>query len=304
LTLFLVWRLALAAGQHSPPPRIALLAPLILACNGAFACWSLSGMETMLYLCLIAGSFLTVFTERHRWSAALVIATLYTRPEGFLILLILTLYQFLNLANRPRAGGVVGGMRGAIRRSSWPGISTMASGANTYYARGRRIRAYRGGGIFPAICPTTQGPILLFLIPLYAILQGGQKQRFLALGAAAGWAFTIAVGGDGLPLYRFALPALPLLAILETHVVADLGRASRQLASGQWRLEALGAALALAIVGVHAPRSVHGPHYELYEYQRQIEIPVDRVGKWLRENARPTVASPHCPLERSPITHA
>ncbi len=354
LTLFLVWRLALAASQYSlsreidssttnapplpnpPPPggrgqcvptlplregiegrgktllsthfqrfggnriheglspRIALLAPLILACNGAFACWSLSGMETMLYLCLIAGSFLTAFTGRLRWSAVLVIATLYTRPEGFLIFLILALYQFLRLykTDRKSLAGWLGVCGGAILLMFLARYLYYGDWLpNTYYAKeaGGFRGLSRGWDYFLQYANDHEGLILLFLIPLYAILEGDLKQRFLALGAVACWAFTITVGGDGLPMYRFALPALPLLAILETHLVADLGRASRQLASGRWRLEALGSALALLFIGVHASRSVHGPHYGLYEYQRQVEIPRwTAVGKWLRENASPT----------------
>lgn len=47
----------------------ALLAPLIIAANGSFACWAASGLKTPLFTALVASSLLSVIRDRYWLSA-------------------------------------------------------------------------------------------------------------------------------------------------------------------------------------------------------------------------------------------
>lgn len=121
---------------------------------------------------------------------------------------------------------------------------------------------------------------------LFAPLVGRSSQRLLAVTAAGFWFAAIQVGGDGLPLYRFAIPQLPAIAVLtafvvghiHTHVARDHGPATAGLT-------AAGAAALILVTGVSSPVS---SRYSLYLAQRHVELPRwTAVGRWLRSNAHP-----------------
>ena len=292
VTIVLSYRLVLVSSDRRIPPLIAAIAPLALAANGSFGCWAASGMETMLYVCLVVASFLAVFSGNLLTSALLTIALILARPEGFVVCLALSLFQVL----RYRENGLT-------RTAAWllACYSTAAALCasrylyyghwlpNTYYAKtGGGLHAVsRGIAYLAQYAEDHEGLILMGVPVVYAVLCGNVRQRFLTLGVICLWVTTVMVGGDALPMYRFALAPLPLLIILQVHLIGELYGISRPSGTSRWRLHVASIAVAGLLMAVHATRPIVGGHYGLYEHQKKVEIPRwTRAGRWLKDNAQ------------------
>ncbi|MEL6181551.1 MAG: hypothetical protein AAFS10_21515, partial [Myxococcota bacterium] len=79
-------------------PLWACLAPMLLAINPAFACWSEGGLETALFTLWITAALLRYTIERSHedafpWSGALLALAAMTRPEGVLVWGLLGLHR-------------------------------------------------------------------------------------------------------------------------------------------------------------------------------------------------------------------
>jgi arabinofuranosyltransferase len=265
----LAWRLARRAGSAAT----AWLAPLLVALHPSYAVWSGAGLETTVF-----GAWLT--------AAVLVSLSGPSDPRGFLAVSALGL-----LAGLTRPEGVVfyglfvalalarGGWRGLIpglllftslgglyfaARWSWFGALL----PNTFYAKSAFTPAHLTRGL-GYLAEFLVNPPNLPLAPLWALgALAAIRRRQLELVAVPALLVLLvaAEGGDGLPMYRFLVPALPCLGALAALGVdqlrEDLGR--RGLLAG----------LALAVagaVGAFVPR--HDAQYVNYRVQRDDEIP-------------------------------
>ncbi|MGB6383067.1 MAG: hypothetical protein WBG51_17995, partial [Syntrophobacteria bacterium] len=225
-TIILTYRLFYALNASPVQSVLGLFAPLMLAVNGAFACWAGSGMETALFVCLTVGSYLMVLEERWVLATVLTSACILTRPEGMLVFGLLFLFQFI------RAWG--------DKKRLWLGwllaCGITASGLvafrlfyfqdwlpNTFYAKtgGEWNQIVRGFKYLAEYGADYEG-LLLMAVPVgYFLLVGELKSRFLAVTAVALWGATVWVGGDGLPMYRFALAPLPFLLVLQGRLIKN-----------------------------------------------------------------------------------
>ena len=201
ITLILAYRLVLACSDRQVPSFMAAFVPLALASNGSFACWSASGMETMLYICLIVASFLTVISGNIILSALLAIALVLTRPEGVGVLVILSLYQIMQLRKGSPKQVLI-----------WLTVCWSASAAlfvfryfyygdwfpNTYYVKtgGGFQAARRGIAYLIQYAKDHEGLIFMILPVIYGFLINNIKQRLMALAVTFLWFGTVMVGGD------------------------------------------------------------------------------------------------------------
>ncbi len=293
ISLLLAYRLFALLQPGKAAPLAALFAPLVLACNGGFACWAGSGMETTLFVCTILGGTVALLADRPAQAIGWTVACLLTRPESLLVFGLFGLWQLLRL----RATGW-------RRFLAWVlpclGAVLLLFGCrywyfgewlpNTYYAKtgGGLAQLWRGCVYLHEYAADHEGLPLMALPVLYALVVGGGRLRFVAVTASALWGATVGVGGDGLPMYRFALAPLPLLLVLQAHLLADLRRLARKFPAHPLARRAGLATLVLVGLSafVHASRPVVGPHYPLYHYQKTEEIPRwTAAGHWLRRNA-------------------
>ena len=272
------------ARQCGATPLTALIAPALLAFNGSFACWAASGMETALFVVLIAAAFATALSGNYWASAGLTAAATLARPEGLLVLLVLGCHQFLRAGRSWLPWLLVGGgpyaLLLAFRRwyyGDWL--------PNTYYAKtgGGWSQIQRGLDYLRDYATAHEGLLLLVGLALFTLLRGTVGMRLLAVGWLLFWLAVAWLGGDGLPMYRFALAPLPLFAAFAAAFVSDL---VWPFLAARKNGVALAVVLSCAWAYTHWSPPRLKSHYGAYQFQQQVEIPRwTRVGQWFAASA-------------------
>jgi hypothetical protein len=299
LCVLLTYAAAPRTGVRGFAP-LACLAPLLVAASDSVACWGLGGLETCGYAAAILAS-LVLFGDQPVAGRRLVgaglagAACVLLRPEGILVPLVLTPRLL-----RPGGGRVVarlvsfwgpvlvlGGSHLAWRRGYYGDWLP-----NTFYAKVGHDPAQVWRGIqYVWEFITDNGTVLVWLVPFVAVWLYRAPTFARTLSALGGVlvAGIVAVGGDGLPMYRFMVPVVPIWALLVQGLVADyLGHRSGIPPRRRAAADGLcGLALAGAVVGqaTHLPRSIP---YHQYLYQATNEVPRWKAaGEWLAANAEP-----------------
>ena len=300
LTLLLTFWLARRCGAS---PLMALVAPGVLACNGSFACWAAAGMETPLFAGLMVGALASALAGRYWTSAVLTAATTLARPEGLLVLLILGAYQIYN-SQRSKAQPWFTW----ILTAAGPVILLVAGRLwyyqdflpNTYYAKtgGGWMQILRGWDYVGDYAADHEGLLLLLGVIAWAFCRRTTSLQLTAGTCLFCWLAVIWVGGDGLPMYRFALSPLPLFAALAAALVDDLYlRVRSWLASTPQISITIVAVLTTVWAYAHLSPPRLKSHYGSYQFQQRVEIPQwTRAGQWLAENARPDASLAAVPI--------
>ncbi len=246
-TLYLMVRIAerVRGGRRTPAH---VLAPLLCAGWGGFACWTSGGLESapFTFLCVLGvwryleeaaleeGSEPDKPTavKRHwawRWSTFAFAAAALTRPEGLLVFGIVGVHRLVWLGVRwrlPRrddwawAGAFVVIVGGYIAwRWSYYGWPL----PNTFYIKSSGGSNW-GRGFYYLRQFTRQSrvlyaaPIVLASLAIVATRpQQRARARFLTLAIpllAAYLLYVARVGGDFMGLHRFIMPTFPLIALL------------------------------------------------------------------------------------------
>lgn len=310
----------------------ALLAPLMLSGNGVFCCWALGGLEGCGFAAATLAALLLVDRAlRADRSAALLAAgcagglAALTRPEGLAIPAAALAFAILPAPRR---------LRNALAYAL-PVLLMLAAHLawrysyygdllpNTYYAKVglNRESALRGLKYVLNFARHNGGlPLLLLPLILPAFVRPTRLSRLACGTAALLLAGVVLVGGDGLPMYRFMLPIIPLWCVLTAKLIADAfglstaagdsstrdaaapgGRSDQSpraappqgSPAGRWRC-ALVAVATACIVLATANVSRESLYYVLYRDQRDVEIPRWKAaGEWLAANA-PRDASAAC----------
>lgn len=316
--LSLAGALACAALMHWAAPRVgvprdsllACLAPALFASTGAVACWALGGLEACGFALAILAAVHLLYGERPR-STRLVLAGLMcgvctlVRPEGLLVFGGLAVCLLLEEGRKPwrRVGllalpcAIIAGTH-LFWRHHYYGEWL----PNTYYAKAgfgyhQCLRGYSYVNAFMA----DHGGLILWVIPLVWPWLSGRNvfARRCSVVAALLTLGVVLVGGDGLPMYRFMVPIVPLWAMLVQRMAGDLLR----LAGGaETRMGATAARLALAglivclIVPLATPPKLAW-QYSMYRTQKHTEVPNWRAaGEWLAENASPDASVACVPI--------
>lgn len=272
----------------------ALIAPVLLVSNGTFACWSAGGLETGLFICLTAASFLAVMSGRYWLSAILAFLTFTARPEGLLVAGLLGAYQIYL----------------ALRRQgkNWIGWWAVCGGAtlavfvfrlayfgdplpNTFYAKtGGTWHQWHRGLIYMADYARDHEGLPILIIPLFFFLLKGERvARLLAAGALLILGSVVWVGGDGLPMYRLAVTPLPLIFPLQACFFERLHQYTVSHWPGLKRIH--GTLLVTVLLGllviVQITHPIRDPYWNRYLGQKN-EVPRwKRIGLWFKENAKP-----------------
>ncbi len=282
------------ARQCTDEPAIALAAPALLALNGSFACWAAAGMETPLFACLVAAAFAASIGGRYWTSAVVAGAAALTRPEGLLVVGLLGMYQMYQAKRRlarpwPLWWLVSGGMVVLLFVFRLWYFGDLLP--NTYYAKTSTgwAQIERGLGYWGDYAADHEGVILLAAPVIIFLLHGTIALRLLAAGAIAFWLAVVWLGGDGLPMYRFMIPPLPLFAVLACVLLDRILRSSNAWIESVPRSGlALVVLLACVWAYVHLSPPRLKSHFGMYKFQRDVEIPRwTRVGQWFAEHAGP-----------------
>jgi hypothetical protein len=309
-TLAVVVRMSLRlAGEQRS--RWHLVAPLLLASMGAYACWCSGGLETQLFTFLATLGFDLVLAEvtmgKGCASAAAFAFAAMTRPEGVMFFALAALFRLLTNLRRER--------RLLPRRFEWVWLALFLALFAPYFA----WRWHYYGWLFPntfyvkssgasgtwklgayylrRFCEDYGVHFLILLAVFGRAAHDDDRRRDVRLLAALVWlafaAYVVKVGGDFMGLYRFILPVIPLGAV----VLAESVRRIYALLCprfGAWvsglALAAVGAGFALgsahtsrvALTFVGADNGIDMPVYlKTYAEER---IP---VGQWLGLHKRP-----------------
>lgn len=288
-TVWVTFELATRLLPEQASPAWALPAPLIVAANGSFACWVPAGLETALFTLLLTATVWAAVRQRFVALAVLAALCLLTRSEALLLVGVIAVLQKVQDRQPLSAWLAVWALPAATIVAQfgvrWFYFADLLP--NTFYAKtgGTWAQWSRGSDYVLDYAADHESAPLLAALVGFGLLSGTARVRLVAGVVAATWASVIAVGGDGLPMYRFMLPALPLTAVL---LAVALERAQRLMASAGLRLVpgvAIGA-IVLCVAWAHFTPPERGAHFGDYWYQRNVEVPRwIRTGLWLRDNA-------------------
>ncbi len=300
--VLLTW--ALARRALTRERDLALAAAAIVAFNPYLAAWAAAGLETTLFAALLLASTLWSLRAPPTGGSFLVCSAFalllaWTRPEG------VALYGVIAACAAATAEGSVR----QRARTLWPGLALFAGAGtvyflarwtyfgdalpNTFYAKSaltlRHVR--RGLGYLREF--GSNGSVLWLLPLCLAGCWTALRRRIWVLVALPVVALAIAVaeGGDGLPMYRFLVPTVPLLAVL-----AALGCEGASL----WlrRLPGLTLSLSMA-VAVCLLSLCPNPDdaWRNFLYQRDHEIPTwSAAGRALRAAFPPGTTAAMAPI--------
>lgn len=234
-----VYRFALNALDLGQVP--SLIAVVFLACFPPFAVWSTGGLETSAFaLALFACWAELVRPQGPRfWLAALLaLAIVSLRPEGLAWAVGLLLASYvgrgrdgtdMRLLKRYLVPFLVGFAVLLIAR--WSYFHDIVP--NTVHAKGGLSTAtiLRGAKNAASYYLIFISPaVILALLPLAWRLPTGRLVISASLMFVAGTLWSLAVGGDWMPFFRFFAPLTPFLALLLGAIAAKIGRAGVLLA--------------------------------------------------------------------------
>lgn len=221
----------------SVPPWLAALAGLLLAGNGAFAYWCVSGMETGLFALFLAAAFFFYLREHNQRNLFLASSffglSALTRPEGMMFLGTAVLHFVILRLWRDRASALGLPNFKSLVFLVLPCIVLVAPlyawrlsyygqlFPNTFYAKTGLSMSYVKAGL-QYLLEFYGSYTLLGLTLLLPVIVTARKGRlkpdspmFVALLVLVVHAcYTVAVGGDVLRIFRFFVPILFLLYLL------------------------------------------------------------------------------------------
>ncbi len=282
LALWQTGRLARAVGLSDGE---GLLAQTLIALNNNFALAAVNGMETTLAVCLVLASVLTFGREIEGRvgvrSAGLLFLALLARPEAALLFAVLLVVR------------IIGAVRRRLPwwdTLSWASVFLLLTAGlllarfayygqwvpNTYYAKQVTSEYARLWGPLYLLHPLSPVRVawdyLKFPVPLWSTQwQAAGTAAFWGLALLGsvrrGWwtgamaaivlgqmAFVLHFGGDWMPGWRFVVPVLPLLAVLQVQGLGRLrGRGPVRTAAAPVFAVALW--VACAVVSPHDPWS-------------------------------------------------
>lgn len=305
-TLAVVVRMSLRlAGERRS--RWNLVAPLLLAGTGAFACWCSGGLETQLFTFLVTLGFDLALGEvtvgKGVGSAAVFALAAMTRPEGVMLFALVALFRLMTNWRRERR------LLPQRFELAWAALFIALFAPyffwrwryygwpfpNTFYVKSSGSGdTWKLGAYYLRRFCEDYGVHFLFFVVLFARAgRGDERRQDLRLLTAIVWLafalYVVKVGGDFMGLYRFVLPVVPLGTVVLAESARRLYTQIRLKVGAKVAAAALGVVAAGFIVGtVHTSRQamtfvgadngIDMPAY-LRTYAEE-RIP---VGQWLRQ---------------------
>jgi tetratricopeptide (TPR) repeat protein len=223
---------------------------LMLAATGAFYYWSVSGMETSLFVFFLICSMYFSFTSGDKskniiWLAVFTMLSCLTRPEGYLFAAFFIgkiLIQRIQKKQNVLPWHLNRYEKIAIIVFAVPLLSHFAFRLfyygyllpNTFYAKTSfsTENLHTGWLYFTAFCKDYLGYAALLVIPAAGFFHQSTQKTVLFLYALVITysVYVISIGGDVLSLNRFWLPVIPFIYLLCAVAVARLPRKFRSAA--------------------------------------------------------------------------
>jgi hypothetical protein len=193
---------------------LAFSIPFLLALNSSLAYWSISGMETSLFLMLTLLTIYFYFRD-HKMVVPLGVLATLTRPEGALVFAVILVHKFFLKKDSLKdcfsylVGFILLLLPFLIFKISYYGEIL----PNTFYAKtGFGWEYVKDGWDYFWLFLRHYGLWgVLYLLPIWLYKSWGQRFKFLVLFTYVYTLYIILVGGDGLKVHRFFLPVIPWL---------------------------------------------------------------------------------------------
>ncbi|MBI3194423.1 MAG: tetratricopeptide repeat protein [Ignavibacteriae bacterium] len=240
-TLYLMVRLSRDFSSSSRPIGFSLIAVLFLASNSAVAYWSISGMETGMFMFLTVLSVWLYIKERKQEMKfayapfAFVLLSL-TRPEG-MYLFGLTMMHFVAEVFLDKERNRKEEFK---RLTLWGALYAVPIGLfmgwrlfyygwlfpNTYYAKAGFSKEYFNAGVdyfwqFAGM-DLFWGALLVVPITILLWKRRSSETLYLSFLILTYTAYIVSVGGDVLPNFRFFISILPLIYLLAQESLFEL----------------------------------------------------------------------------------
>lgn len=281
--------------------NLRLLAPALLCLSPPFALWSLGGLETCLFALLVFASMAGSVRGGCRpagvgWDIGtgllLGLAGL-TRPEGILAGVVVVGDRILWPGARGRGPFghfplVAAWLAVILPHQIWRWTYYGFLLPNSFYAKVGMSGAQAARGLTYLGSFAAALAWLPLLLGALGLAEGVRDRpwRLLYLWAGLYSVYVVVVGGDGLGMYRFWVPALPAFYLLAERGVSVLEKRmpSRSLVSRRWA----GALLLVALGLLTVRPTIASPEKEFVERDRVfVEKHWAAIGKWLRWYAKP-----------------
>ncbi|HJZ86334.1 MAG TPA: hypothetical protein VKN99_14235 [Polyangia bacterium] len=286
-TLVVTVRMARRISGESP---WNLVAPLLLAGCGGFACWSSGGLETAMFTFLVTLGF-ALHLEDSPWAGLWFALGAMTRPEGNLLYALAALHRLIAMPERRidwRALALYVGAYGPYfawryHYYGWLFPNTFyiksSGGVGTWrrglFYLGQFARDYGLWFVLPLLCPPLRRARRLWGLTLTTVLGFG--------------GYVVVMGGDFMGLYRFLVPVLPLCALTAQEALRRLpGRAALAvtglllLAYAPWSARV--SYRANTIVRDDPP----GSGIDMPAYLRKFTDDRARIGRWFGQYVQPS----------------
>lgn len=236
LTVRFLLRTMASKTEPGPAPEWAGLAGALTLTNAGMILWAGAGLEAPLFALLLMAAVYHGLrsVQSLRFASAIVNAALLIllslcRPEaaalaGLLAIGLLVLFKDRGAPLRMRAFPLIALVFAGVVYHGWRFSYYGDLLPNTYYAKvGRSMDQLARGLEYLGDYFLNFGGWLWAMILVFAWRRlQGVASRLLLLGIpAAALAGVAAVGGDALPMYRFIVPVVPLLAVLLTMGAAE-----------------------------------------------------------------------------------
>ena len=271
-------------------------AALLLALDPAFSLWTTAGLETPLFLLL---AYLTLRPLLFGDGALPASSGMYaglaalTRPEGYLLFAAALVASLLTRAKRPpwRAALLFAALvvPHLLFKLAYYGPLL----PNTYQAKVGGVLAWDRGARYMSDWLLRYGAWPVALAAAAGIVSGfrrsadertARRARSLLVVAALFAIYVVAVGGDGLPMFRFALFVLLPLALLAADGMAALAASTLLRRAPALAPAALFAALAL----LPLRNSFAGTYHAFAADDRnRVRLHWVEIGKWLARHSLP-----------------
>lgn len=286
-TMFLCYA-AVRRRSHDHP--VAILAPVALAANGAFALWCAAGLETVAFALFVTAGLLAGSSHRSRgpvWCASFLGLAAVTRPEGVLFFAVVWFHAAVSRKHTVRTllGSVALFAALVLPLYAWRYGYYAEFLPNTWFAKsgGGMGAMARGVKYIGTYFGPFGGWTSAALVPLVFLVRVRHWERTLLAAVLIWLVYVVSVGGDSLAFYRFLVPVIPAITVLALSGVAKLFPVV-----GEARVSPSRMALLFVLLALPVYSSFRGEMAQFVgEDRARIEYHWKVIGQWLRENAAP-----------------